>query len=1064
MVDFKAPYTRANALEFLGKLLPEDFHKLDEEIRVDFKSQFIRHIRKIGEVASLENIHIYEITHESENDPRVSLSKDSFRLLAHFNVRKALIFFVSENSSNYRLSLVTVDLKWESGTRVKREYSNPRRYSFFLGPDARTHTPHDFLIKKGQAKDTADLLSRFDVEIVTKEFFTKYKRLFEDVSGYLEKDHGFKIFAEKNNIDIDTFSKKLLGQIVFCYFLQRKGWLGAKRGELINKGDKDFMRSLFDRCAEGNNFYNDYLEYLFYGSLNSRAEGSSDFYRKHFDCQIPFLNGGLFEPPEDYDWEKSFVHIPDNLFSNKENKGILDIFDLYNFTVYEDDPIDREVSVDPEMLGKVFENLLPENLRKGQGAYYTPREIVHYMCQESLINYLATETKVDVDKIRDLVVKKHFEGTGDKESIDKALQNIKACDPACGSGAFLVGMLHEVVSARRTLNPKQDEYHLKKEAIQNSIYGVDIDPGAVDIAKLRLWLSLVVDYELKDIEPLPNLDYKIMCGNSLLEEFEGVRFYDGAADEASLFRDERKQKIQELREKVKDYFNISDDKEKRGKKEEINKLKDWFIKATLEKRRKEITRERKKIESKVDMFQEKNRQEYFTAQGKIFISEAKINEVLRELHNPQKARPFFIWKLEFMDVFEDKGGFDVVIANPPYIFTRKMDFSDEFKSYVRRIYLNQLKSSSSGRAQQSGKINLFALFIMRGISLAKKAGSITYITPNTILRTTTYDVYRKYILDHSNILQIVDLGGGVFDNVTAATVAFILQREQSSGVRDINKAKVIYDISNFENQNFKMNSIQQDAFYKNISYTFNILVDEKAGNLMKKIRNHKIFLGNFCLDIIEGIVAHKYLIKDEKLHNTYPLLEGKDIKRYFIGITRNNIIWDKSKIHRPRPDYLWEAGEKIIIQRISGGRSPIVAALDRGKNRTFASINNLLLKDEFRNYYQYILALLNSKLLNYYYANNFSNNSTLTVNISKTFLEKLPIPQLSDQERGEKNLTGIVDKILAITKDKNYLQNVVNQLKVKEYERQIDQMVYKLYGLTEEEKKIVDESFANRGG
>lgn len=414
MVDFKAPYSRAGALEFLDKFLPEDFRNFDEEIKVDFKPQSIRHIRKIGETASLENILIYEITHESENDPRVSLSKDSFRLLAHFNVRKALIFFVSENSPNYRLSLVTVDLKWESGAKVKREYSNPRRYSFFLGPDARAHTPYDFLIKRGQAKDTTDLLSRFDVEIVTKEFFTKYKGLFENVRGYLEKDHGFKIFAGKNNIDIDIFAKKLLGQIVFCYFLQRKGWLGAKKRVLINKGDKDFMRSLFDRCAEGKNFYNDYLEHLFYGSLNNRAEGSGDFYRKHFDCQIPFLNGGLFEPPEDYDWEKSFVHIPDKIFSNKENTGILDVFDLYNFTVYEDDPIDREVSVDPEMLGKVFENLLPDNLRKGKGAYYTPREIVHYMCQESLINYLATETKVDTDKIRDLVVTKHFETEGSK--------------------------------------------------------------------------------------------------------------------------------------------------------------------------------------------------------------------------------------------------------------------------------------------------------------------------------------------------------------------------------------------------------------------------------------------------------------------------------------------------------------------------------------------------------------------------------------------------------------------------------------------------------------------------
>ena len=1064
MVDFKAPYSRADALEFLDKFLSEDFQKFDEEIKVDFKPQCIRRISKIGEAPSLENTHIYEITHESENDPRVSLSKDSFRLLAHFNVRKALIFFVSENSPNYRLSLVTVDLKWESGARVKREYSNPRRYSFFLGPEAKTHTPYNFLIKKGQAKNITDLLSRFNVEIVTKEFFTKYKGLFEDVSGYLEKDHGFKIFAGKNNIDINIFAKKLLGQIVFCYFLQRKGWLGARKGELINKGDKDFMRSLFDRCPEGKNFYNEYLEYLFYGSLNSRAEGSGDFYRKHFDCQIPFLNGGLFEPPEDYNWEKSFVHIPDKIFSNKDNTGVLDVFDLYNFTVYEDDPIDREVSVDPEMLGKVFENLLPENLRKGQGAYYTPREIVHYMCQESLINYLAAETKVEIDKIRDLVINKHCKGEEGKELIDRALQNIKACDPACGSGAFLVGMLHEIVSARRILNSKENEYRLKKEAIQNSIYGVDIDPGAVDIAKLRLWLSLVVDYELKDIEPLPNLDYKIMCGNSLLEEFEGVKFYDGDTDEVSLFKDERRQKIQELREKVKGYFNIYDDKEKHKKREEINKLKDWFIKATLEKRRKEITRERRKIEAKADMFQEKNRQEYFTTQGEIFVSEAKINEVLRELHNPQKARPFFIWKLEFMDVFEDRGGFDVIIANPPYIsFYSRQSRLDEYKNEVDILR----KSYQFTNKSIPGRLNSVMFFIEKAISLLRIHGTMSFII-DANFHESSFKSIRKYIVERTRVCYFVDKFS-TFEYVNSDQVILVLSRPSID--RDLSKDEFVYfqefnDVQNKKHSMLPQKQILEDAEFNFAVKKYVVSVDgiKPLATLYDTVTGVQIGIGGTRK--YKGVDIEELFYADcKKNKNYYPIvsLKSSDFYRYCkpqfnrfinfdidLGYKINKSV-SKCNIAIPKYEQYLRIPKVIVRQS-----SPSITATYT-EDCTVAEYSTFSIKEKMHGYsLRYLLAVLNSNFITYYCLKNkiIKTGIKKQPQIRIKGIDSIPIRCISMTE--QKSFIELVDRILSITKDADYLMNGQKQSKVKEYERQIDQMVYKLYGLTKEEIEIVE--------
>ncbi|MBK9398587.1 MAG: hypothetical protein IPN55_15660 [Saprospiraceae bacterium] len=345
---------------------------------------------------------------------------------------------------------------------------------------------------------------------------------------------------------------------------------------------------------------------MFYEALAKERDNVNSYY-KRFDCRIPFLNGGLFEA--DYNWQDANITIPENLFRNEEkNKsgdvgtGIMDVFDRYNFTIKEDEPLDKEVAVDPEMLGKVFENMLDITERKSKGAFYTPREIVHYMCQESLIHYLdnalnsgtssyqelgSDQTKLfsgstnkngnlkieleHTDNIR--VLKKdietfiregHFAVENDErvankgetktyqyqlpESIrknanliDKNLSSIKICDPAIGSGAFPVGLLHELVNAMLVLKPhlgydylteklkgfgfthresisdSRYIYRLKRHVIQESIYGVDIDSSAIDIARLRLWLSLVVDEDdLDPIETLPNLDYKIVAGNSLI--------------------------------------------------------------------------------------------------------------------------------------------------------------------------------------------------------------------------------------------------------------------------------------------------------------------------------------------------------------------------------------------------------------------------------------------------------------------------------------------------------------------------------------------------------------------
>jgi adenine-specific DNA-methyltransferase len=342
---------------------------------------------------------------------------------------------------------------------------------------------------------------------------------------------------------------------------------------------------------------------------------------------------------------------------------------------------------------------------------------------------------------------------------------------------------------------------------------------------------------------------------------------------------------------------------------------------------------------------------------------------------------------------------------------------------------------------------------MKAIQISNQEGLVTCILPNTILRATNYDIVRKCILDKTKLIRIVDLGGGIFDAVTASTIILIVQKDTLENINN-NELLVVLKIEDPELRKFSTNRIKQSRFYSNTSYIFNILVDSAVSKILEKISYSDKELGDLCIDIIEGIVAHKHLITELDVKNSYPLLEGKNIKKYYIAPHTKRILWKPQKIHRTRPAYLWQVDRKILIQRISGGHNPLVAALDIKRNKTFASVNNLILKNEYEGYYGYILGLLNSRLMNFYYASSFSNKSELTVNISKTFLEKLPI-RLSDEEYISK-IKYSVESILAITKDEDYLQNSIKQAKVRTLEQEIDQLIYKLYGLTEEEIRIVE--------
>ncbi len=785
---FTAAFDKAHFLNLTRNLV----NRLDETKAGAWNSQYVKdafkeHVvryERLGTYTSPEketlDVLIVHLTHESKLE-RARTAIRNF-VADHLKTRDekdaALVAFVSPSETQWRFSYVKMEYaqtETASGkVGVETKLTPARRFSYIVGAGEACHTAQTRFLDLLEDTETdptlADIEEAFSVEAVTKEFFTNYVDLFEEIHKHLDKmvdrDMALREDFKSKNISTVDFAKKLLGQIVFLYFLQKKGWLGVERGKDWGTGPRDFMR----RLAKGefgkyNNFLNDILEPLFYESLAVKRGG--DDWCKHFNCRIPFLNGGLFEPIGDYDWRKTDIVIPNRLFTNNERAdegvigtGVFDVFDRYNFTVNEAEPLEKEVAIDPEMLGKVFENLIEENRRKGLGAFYTPREIVHYMCQESLINYLdaaintrdesvvpqkpqhaklfgapdphqATLTmtthneivpRADIETFVHLGEQiSHYESVPTEYRIkmpksiepnarllDDALANIAVCDPAVGSGAFPVGMMTEIVRARLALNSylgdkKRSPYDFKRHAIQNCLYGVDIDAGAVEIAKLRLWLSLVVDEEdVKEIKPLPNLDYKIVAGNSLL----GLPF-----------KSQRLGKIEELKQK---FFDETDHDQKAAIKAQVDEQLAHVFAA-----------------SKRSLGYEVN----------------------------------FDFQVLFSEVFQRKGGFDVVIGNPPYGFRNVL--TPEDKKYFRK---------ERGIEFPSGDVAEVFIVVALG-RLVHAEGALTFIIPKKSLYGESWINVRKLWLQ--NPLVFLMDASHAFEKVLLEQVAFGVVKSSSAPAREI---------------------------------------------------------------------------------------------------------------------------------------------------------------------------------------------------------------------------------------------------------------------------------------
>jgi predicted RNA methylase len=764
--------------------------------------------------------------------------------------------------------------------------------------------------------------------------------------------------------------------------------------------------------------------------------------------KIPFLNGGLFDPINNYDWVHADILLPNTLFSNKEKTiegdigtGILDVFDRYNFTVKEDEPLDKEVAVDPEMLGKVFENLLEVKDRKSKGTYYTPREIVHYMCQESLINYLDTAintgevglvgekpvnlklfgtpaiqqralktsgytNRVPREDIEALVRRgelaiehdTHVESKGKEtrdysykippgirlnaDLIDDALAKVRVCDPAIGSGAFPVGLMMEIVRTRNTLTTYMPDktgrtnYHFKRHAIQNCLYGVDIDPGAVEIAKLRLWLSLVVDEEdIKQIQPLPNLDYKILCSNSL------------QSVEKNLFNIE--------------LFN------------DLERLKPLYFNETNAKKKQEFRKQ--------------------------------IDQLIKKLTNNNESFDFEVY---FSEVFHEKGGFDIVIANPPYISyglrgVQKMSEAD--KDFLKYAFPDSAEY----------KISLYAIFIDKAIQLSGSKGIQTLIVPDSFLMGRYFSKIRNLILRKNDILELLLLPYGVFVATVGFSVVYLFQRIGSPNASHKLLARFVDSKENLVNRTLMSFSYQQ-AYFRGLTYNrFRLFFNQQTMELVTKVERVGVPLGEI-IDFNSGLIGKDgkdSIVSDRKLnaHWLPGIISGGEIRRFILKPEGNYILYKKDKIHSGYEcvDYF----EDKIFMRQTG--DSLICAIDDIHLLCLNNVHVGNLRDK-KYSLKYVAAVINSTLLNYYYRSLALESGRTMAQTDIETLEDLPIMDADAVQ--QLPVINLVNGILAITIDEDYLNNETKQAKVKKLESQIDQMVYELYGLTPQEIEVVEGS------
>ena len=995
-------------------------------------------------------------------------------------------------------------------------------------------------------------LKALSVSELNKRFYTELSNWFFWTMDtcQLSKEN-----SHKDNI---MFGIRMVTRIIFDWFIKEKGLLSE------NIFDKQTYLDLLkpEYREQGDLYYKVVLQNLFFGCLSKpmdRREFRSEDrfqgknagydvnnlfrYRKYLNNpqdiidlfkDIPFLNGGLFECTDekrngryidcftDCD-SKNFLKIPDDIFfmedekvvdlsehfdgnrsyKNAKVKGLFTILNSYKFTIDETTPVEEEIALDPELLGRVFENLLaahnPETkttARKSTGSYYTPREIVDYMCEQSLINYLKTKVErlniENIDnKLTELLSYSETHSFNDNEvnELIKAVNEVKILDPACGSGAFPMGLLHKLVHVLSKLDPHNEkwkesqidkasqiddieareeaikiiekqfndnemDYSRKLYLIQNCIFGVDIQPMATQISRLRFFISLIVEERPNvnklnmGILALPNLETKFVAANTLIDLNENNLFAQAP-------------KIIELKKK-------------------LEKIREGYFRANTSQRKESLKTQDEKIREQIKQ-------------------EAVILNL--DLGQAAKLAQWSPYDKDYSSAwFNPKWmfnveKFDIVIGNPPYIQLQKFKGNPLQKLYKEvgfEVY------DSSG--------DIYCLFYEKGIKLLKQNGYLCYITSNKWMSSGYGERLRDYFINYSNPKQLIDFGGfKVFESATVDVNIILVENSKYT-----NKTLSCRMDNSFEELNklrkYILNNSAYQAFCKDSWCILNPI--EQA--IKEKVKKFGIPFKEWNISINRGILTglNDAFIIDENKKNELisldsrneeiikPLLRGRDIQRYMYNFenrwlinTHNgtkdikainidnypvvkqflNQYYDKLKNRDDQGHTPYNLRNCAYIQdfnykKIVWAETIKIYFNDTRNYPRFALVdeNYHLDKTAFfikANGYEYFLGILNSKLFEYLLDNGYSNKlGSGSRGLQKNLIENLPIIEVNNDIKNK--IEQKIKFIIGNRKSKDFDKNKELQQKVNEYETQIDIMVYKIYDLTFDEVKTVDPNFS----
>ena len=1026
------------------------------------KKAGIKHIKYIGDLTeknyNADNIALLDVTlDDSKNIERSRVNiQQLIRSIMDYRQHLMIVFHYED----------VKDKQWRFSYAYKgdslKDSTSAKRYTYVFGKGYRGRTAAErFQTLADSTRNNEDFEKAFSVAALSDEFFDKYRDIYADFVQYItgkryekiknkweevkKEDPNTEIFSQFNNDDkrVRDYIKKMLGRLTFLCFLQRKGWMNR---------DRNFIQNLYQTSPQQDDFLDAVMEPLFFGVLNTPPEKRKEVFIKNgwnTDLadewgNIPYLNGGLFEQTRD---DKLTVKFPKKLFQE-----LFKFLGEYNFTIDENDPDDAEVGIDPEMLGRVFESLLEDN--KDKGAFYTPKEIVQYMCRQSIIEYLNTHTDqslhADVeDLINKGLVNHALQNKDNARNLYKFLKEVTVCDPAIGSGAFPMGILNILFTARQHLYGflKESEpfnpLEVKKSIIRDNIYGVDIEQGAVDIARLRFWLAILVEEQVAT--PLPNLDYRIVRGNSLITTFndEYIKLPENPDGRTKLAKLKK-----ELHQLQNELFDLNGDEKLQREIEikckilEIIKVQLGIDKANAQ--------EESKIES--DIFENKKLsvKALKKAQQAHAIEEVKskslfaLNNLITSLTTPATSLAdraqidikFFDWKIVFSNIFSDVAnvsGFDIVIGNPPYIQLQAN------KGKLYKLYSHACFETCFATG------DIYCLFYELGHTLLKDGGILSLINSNSWLQSLTFSPFRKYVTTKflwDKILITEKMFNAVVDT---HCVQFI----KKDGYKDC-------DILLYDSQNITFSHRVSKDRVHHTEDCINIVSNNEQIAVIDKLFKTSYLLkdlftvyngvkpfekGKGIPPQTSDIVKSKpYVHIGEKLDNSWtPLLRGSLINKYCLLWKNNYWIQYGPWLAAPRNKDIFDAPKKIVIRQT--GDSIIATLID---NRFICRNNLHICISNKDNIYEYVLGILNSKLMNYAYSYINPEKGEALAEIKKAHVERLPI---RFNERYFSPITAIVNTMLSGTQ---------LNLDFESLSPQIDHIVYHLYELTYDEVLIVD--------